>query len=245
MNAENDKSDDRTDETENCLDNFKQRFEKKIQDPKFALELAGFIVLCIYAFFTLLMYCANKKAADAAKKSADISEATLVASNRPWVSGSFEISKPPSIQGNTVELEYIATLKNSGHAPATNVEISSVMAFVGGSAGPITWGINQNSCPALGRKYDRGDTVFPGEPRELVTQPTSATIPEPSLRPLAIMLQICIDYQWTGFPEHHQTLYTCIVGKGRSGDTLAFDNGRPIIGGPLATDTLCIYSPAN
>jgi hypothetical protein len=45
----------------------------------------GLFVLVVYTIFTGLMYCANKKAADAAKSAADTARDALVKSNRPWV----------------------------------------------------------------------------------------------------------------------------------------------------------------
>jgi hypothetical protein len=77
MNEANGSEGDRQDKAEECLNDFKKRLEKEIRKPKFALELAGFIVLSIYALFTGLMYSANKTAADAAKRSADAFEAQV------------------------------------------------------------------------------------------------------------------------------------------------------------------------
>ncbi len=52
---------------------------------KGVLEIAGLVVLCVYAAYTIKIYCANKKAADAAKSSADTAHDALVRSSRPWI----------------------------------------------------------------------------------------------------------------------------------------------------------------
>jgi hypothetical protein len=48
----------------------KQSEKHWIDYAKFGLEVCGFIVLCVYAYFTIRIYCANKEAADAAKSAA-------------------------------------------------------------------------------------------------------------------------------------------------------------------------------
>jgi hypothetical protein len=51
-------------------------------------EIAGIILLAVYTFYTIKMYCANKQAANAAEKAADaayISTRILQNQQRPWV----------------------------------------------------------------------------------------------------------------------------------------------------------------
>src|ERR1035438_8065354 len=40
-------------------------------------DLVGLVVLCIYAAYTIKIYCANKEAADAAKSAAETAQKTL------------------------------------------------------------------------------------------------------------------------------------------------------------------------
>jgi hypothetical protein len=66
MDESEPRKDKSTAEIETYLQELKAEFSKSIRPPKFLLEIVGFIVLCVYAFFTLGIYCANQKAADAA-----------------------------------------------------------------------------------------------------------------------------------------------------------------------------------
>jgi hypothetical protein len=42
-----------TKEIENCLDYYEIRIKRSLRDPKFVLEAAGFVVLFVYAVFTI------------------------------------------------------------------------------------------------------------------------------------------------------------------------------------------------
>ena len=122
MNEANSGECERADETDECLNDFRKRFEKKLQDPKFALEAAGFIVLTIYAVFTIAMYFANQKAADAAKKSADVAEATLVATVRPWVSiDTGKLSGFSFDDNDGASVEFDLGVSTTGQTPALHV----------------------------------------------------------------------------------------------------------------------------
>src|ERR1017187_9841678 len=71
--------------------------QKRRKTIKFRVEIAGIVILLVYAFFTILIWCATKKAADAAKQSADaatLQSATAVKqleiSERAWIKTTFE-----------------------------------------------------------------------------------------------------------------------------------------------------------
>jgi hypothetical protein len=49
------------------------------------LEIAGILLLAVYTFYTIKMYCANKKSADAATSAANTARDALVIGNRPWI----------------------------------------------------------------------------------------------------------------------------------------------------------------
>lgn len=83
----------------------------------FGLELLGFVVLCVYAAYTIRIYCANKKAADAAKRSADIAAQTMRIDERAWVNVS--VGKAPMIDNSPLQIP--VTLTNDGRTPALNV----------------------------------------------------------------------------------------------------------------------------
>ncbi len=93
-----------------------------IDKATLGLELFGLAVLIIYTIATIAIWCANKKAADAAKSAADTAHDTLVMSERSWVG-----------QSGPVWLEFFngadkqtavnihLTLENFGHSPAVSV----------------------------------------------------------------------------------------------------------------------------
>jgi hypothetical protein len=74
-----------TNEIENCLDYYEIRIKRSFRDPKFVLEFLGFVVLTVYAIFTIAMYFANRDAARAATKAADTAALALEAQNRAWL----------------------------------------------------------------------------------------------------------------------------------------------------------------
>jgi len=95
--------------------------------------IAGIVLLAIYTGYTVKMYRANKKAADAAKRSADTAakqEAFLEVSQRPWV----EVTNPSISQQQTIPptvpiapyqpmlqgapYEFVVTVKVYGTTPA-------------------------------------------------------------------------------------------------------------------------------
>jgi len=126
MNKTNDDK-HHTDETEECLNEFQGRFEKRMRDPKFALEVAGFIVLCVYAFFTILLYCANKNAADAAKASAD----AAVAQTRPIIWLVSDFGHPNYLPSPSEQITWELRFKNYGKTPAGELVFAEIYLKTG------------------------------------------------------------------------------------------------------------------
>jgi hypothetical protein len=121
MNETNGSEDQRTNETDECLNNFQKRFEHRLRDPKFALELAGFVVLCVYAAFTIRMYYANRDSADAAKESADTASRQLEMVDRPWIKEALRSVSDFSTQNGTITWGVSISANNVGHSVATEV----------------------------------------------------------------------------------------------------------------------------
>lgn len=78
----------------------------------FSLELLGLLVLCIYAGYTIKIYCANKKSADAAFQAAVTAGKQLEVSTRPWIEVEPMFSNPKSLNG------FYVILTNHGNSPA-------------------------------------------------------------------------------------------------------------------------------
>ena len=97
----------------------------------------GLLVLIAYTIFTGLMYCANKKAAEAAKSAADTAFSTLQDSRRFSILQQRPYLVPKS--GSTAAFVHIpvkgvarasATLWNVGHTPAQSAEGFARMRYV-------------------------------------------------------------------------------------------------------------------
>jgi hypothetical protein len=78
---------------------------------KFWVEVVGVVLLFIYASFTILIWCANKKAADATTRAAN----SEVAANRAWIVPDF----PP--QHKRVIEDANLVWHNAGKTPAISV----------------------------------------------------------------------------------------------------------------------------
>jgi hypothetical protein len=114
-----------TAEIEAYLEDCKRDFWKSIRQSKFVLEVLGFIVLSVYAGFTIAMYFANRDSADAARNSADTARETLIVGQRPWIGpdGFPSIKVRIEKEGATesVYLDIDARVKNFGLSPALHV----------------------------------------------------------------------------------------------------------------------------
>ena len=90
------------------------------------VEVAGAIFLAVYTFYTIKMYCANKKAADAAKSAADTAASQLVLTERPWIKITHRIVTPLTfdVPGNGGQIDSMTledTLENVGQSIALHI----------------------------------------------------------------------------------------------------------------------------
>jgi hypothetical protein len=101
-----------------CKNGYKQS-KHWLEYVTFGLELVGFIVLCVYAGYTIKIYCANKQAANAATSAANTAKESLRLDQRAWVfaRGFLLSAEPQPNQPITVTLYLV----NSGKTPALNV----------------------------------------------------------------------------------------------------------------------------
>ena len=99
---------------------------------KTGAELLGIVLLAVYTAYTIKMYCANKKAAEAAKQSADTGQSELELSKRPWISAEFSIIGPLTIDNEGAHLTVQVTPDNVGNSPAVKgvEQISMYAAFL-------------------------------------------------------------------------------------------------------------------
>jgi hypothetical protein len=106
--------------------------DKRRKAMSFWIRIAGFVVLAIYAGFTILIWSANKKAADATVRAAD----SQVAANRAWI-----VPDSPPQHKQVIE-EANLEWHNAGKTPAISV-FSWKEYFPGG------FPARMNSCPEV------------------------------------------------------------------------------------------------
>jgi hypothetical protein len=140
-----------------------QRTEKKKKDRretvKFCVEIFGAVILFGYFSFTILIWWANKKSADAAKSAADTASATLKSSQkssaldqRAWIAPKIV----NQIFGEMKPLLVVTNFENTGKTPAIEVKTCQVAEIVENTRANI-----DISCPE--RAYSPGvATIFPG-----------------------------------------------------------------------------------
>jgi hypothetical protein len=97
-------------------------------------EMVGIVLLGIYTAYTIKMYCANLTAANAAKKAADVSQQSLIASNRSWLK--IDMSKNlndinvgddsgKKLLRKMSDISFELTFKNIGKTPAREIVIET------------------------------------------------------------------------------------------------------------------------
>ena len=106
---------------------------KRRKTITFRVEMASAFVLFIYAVFTALIYCATKKAADAAKSAADTASKQLELAERPWVDTAIAIDGPLVWNVNGMNVTVKVATRNIGNSPALSV-FSSPLLLVGANA---------------------------------------------------------------------------------------------------------------
>ena len=90
------------------------------------IEIAGIILLAVYTGYTIKMYCANKKSANAATDAAKTARDALVQSQRPWIKIKHRIVKPfdftfVGAAGPAATMTVEDTIENVGSGVALDV----------------------------------------------------------------------------------------------------------------------------
>jgi hypothetical protein len=115
------------------------------------MEGFGLFVLCVYTVFTALMYCANKKAAEAAKSANTIATKTMRITQRAWVSPHLI----HQIFNENQPLVVSTQFDNTGETPAIHVQTCEVAEIVENTRKDV-----DISCPERA-KSPGFDIVFP------------------------------------------------------------------------------------
>jgi hypothetical protein len=111
----------------------KENSEKKAtetyQSRTLFVQRATLVAIVIYAILTAFIYCANKKAAEAAKSAADTARDSLVRGNRPWlgVAGNIKILQQPKPTNEGIpqySVKISLAVKNFGLSPALRTVVA-------------------------------------------------------------------------------------------------------------------------
>jgi hypothetical protein len=175
------------------------------------LEIVGLIVLCIYAGYTIKIYCANREAADAAKSAADTAARQLELTERPWVFiKDARVVSPLRFDADRAQVYFEMVLRNSGPSPAVDVFLYPQLYLLHGEepAAPLVERLCTNKIPK--GESRPGLTVFPetdSPPQRITVQVTRQELANASKHPpgvpaiAGITPVICVWYRPTFNPE--------------------------------------------
>jgi hypothetical protein len=210
-----------------------------IDKATLVLEGFGLFVLIVYTVFTGLMWCANKRAADAAKSAADTARDALKMVNRPWlgIDGSITVLKPVVIDKEGLHTELGFQIKNFGPGPAMHIGRHEIIRNASEDALPngtvdfsnfkreadISCKIaDANAKPIVPGEMGSGPYIFPNNFISYDSHVT--TVPPPNI---ANSLDVvgCITYS-DQFKSTHHTRF-CFMGQRSIKNTVAMDQLIP------------------
>lgn len=188
---------------------------------RLAAEVVGAVLLLFYAWLTYGMYCANKKAAEAAQSAAKIAAQQLELTERPWVRIDLKIGGPLVIDRNGVNFVLQAVTKTTGNSPASVIMESKMYVNY---AWPATL-MNEKRdgfCEDLkkraliNQKYLK--TVFPGTEELAVYQHLSVSdselkraLQDNTTGRIMPLIVTCAIYQSTFNDKLYETAYSSMV----------------------------------
>ncbi len=148
----------------------RKRCRSGLQIAIFVVEVLALFGLGVYAYLTYLMYCETKKAANAAKRSADTAASQLELAERPWVKAEISINGPFDFNVNGANIHLKFRLLNTGHSPAltTVIEALPVDSYFTGIADPAQYRdqVCRHANDVIQRYPDHGVALFPNSPFE-------------------------------------------------------------------------------
>jgi len=170
---------------------------------------------------------AARDSADAAKKSAEVARATLIATNRAWLSVRVSLvdgQHALRFDKNGAALSVRIDLENVGNAPAVSVSWRAWLVF---TQKPFQE-LEQRCRRIRESKFGAGPTIFPNTKFPKPEMPWSfgagssweeldKALPRPSNGPARLIQNAtligCVDYAFPAEPEiHHQTKFVYFIG---------------------------------
>ncbi len=141
--------------------------KNRIEWWKLGVEAATLVAIVIYTIIAYRQWTAMRIATEAATKSADVAQKTLVATQRPWVSVRLSLGGEVKFDQRGVSTPIVLRMKNVGNSPAIGIWIDAEPVLSFGMEGEV---INkQRSILANLRKTHQpgapgyGHMLFPGE----------------------------------------------------------------------------------
>ncbi|HEU0046430.1 MAG TPA: hypothetical protein VFQ43_02345 [Nitrososphaera sp.] len=127
------------------------------------VECAGAILLAIYTGYTIKMYDANRRAAEAAESAAKTAASQLELAERPWVDANIMLDGPFDFNVNGANVHLKIGLRNTGHTPAQSIVISPVLltGHNGVNAANLREQVCKNSTRISTTWPQLGITLFP------------------------------------------------------------------------------------
>lgn len=118
------------------------------------VEIGGAILLAVYTFYTIKMYCSNRDAANAATMAAGTAATALTLDQRAWMKATVDWT--PFLVGNNV----LVRVSNIGKGIAQDLRALAVMQVIPAKASPsLDWRFKPHA-------DDQFSIVFPGDPEE-------------------------------------------------------------------------------
>jgi hypothetical protein len=179
-------------------------------DNRWLLRANGALVL-----LTAISVLVSALSVRAANRSADIADATLKSTQRPWVALRVEGLGPLTVTAKDIAIRLQVSIRNTGPTPATNAMAHPVI-FVSERQPMDSGEIIARRCANFfspgGKKGGLGHVLFPGD---RVSEDTTVSTPRAELgdaRSFPVYLLICTHYGSPLTKQSHRTasLFTAI-----------------------------------
>jgi hypothetical protein len=192
--------------------NAKQEKEARRERWKLRIEVATLIAIAVYAFMAYRQWDAMRDAAVATKKSAEIAEKTLLATQRPWVYVRMEIKSDLTFTGTGSKIDILYSIINVGHSPAVDVHLSIKMfpSIAFGRQREIEESVcsKENWVPSL-QNILGGSVLFPNEEHTVIfpTQEDISGVNKTAGIVLFPEIIGCVTYRFAGGEPIHTTRF--------------------------------------
>lgn len=193
-------------------ENRKKKRNNRHETITFWVQIATLVVFVTYAGFTILIWRANKKAAEAAKQSAD----AAIAAQRPWLKLELRMAEPLTMIPSGYDFAVIPSVTNIGNSVAKDVSFRFDHRVSGMSPNDNLFKLAatyRDWCEDLKPNVAGLDTYFPHEAGEspgahvnvLMDEMQKYRLPPKNEPRFILLLFGCLAYRFDGSPSLHHT----------------------------------------